>query len=51
MKRSDKNDFVHELKEELSSSSSLIVAQYSGLSVEQTDELRNEMRNIVPRHF
>ena len=45
MKRSSKNDFVLKLKDELKESSSLIVTQYSGLSVEQTDELRKEMRS------
>jgi large subunit ribosomal protein L10 len=45
VKRSSKNDFVLKLKDELKDSSSLIVTQYSGLSVQQTDELRKEMRN------
>jgi len=45
VKRSSKNDFVLKLKDELKESSSLIVTQYSGLSVEQTDELRKEMRS------
>ena len=45
MKRSSKNDFVLKLKDELKESSSLIVTQYSGLSVQQTDELRKEMRS------
>ena len=44
MKRSDKNDFVQKLKEELSGSSSVIVAHYDGLSVLETDSLRKEMR-------
>ena len=33
MKRSDKENFVSELKEEFKNSSSVIVTQYSGLSV------------------
>ena len=45
MKRSDKNDFVKKLKEELTDSSSIVVAHYAGLSVSQTDDLRKEMRN------
>jgi len=45
VKRSSKNDFVLKLKDELKESSSLIVTQYSGLSVQQTDELRKEMRS------
>ena len=45
MKRSEKNDFVQKLKEELSGSSSVIVAHYSGLSVSETDNLRKEMRD------
>ena len=45
MKRSDKDTFVQELKEELKSSTSIIVAHYDGLSVLETDNLRKEMRN------
>ena len=45
MKRSEKNDFVQSLKEELKNSSSVVVAHYAGLSVEETDSLRNEMRS------
>ena len=45
MKRSDKNDFVQKLKEDLKNSSSVIVAHYTGLSVAQTDNLRKEMRS------
>ena len=45
MKRSDKNDFVQNLKEELKKSSSVVVAHYAGLSVAETDNLRKEMRS------
>ena len=45
MKRSEKNNFVQELKEELKNSSSIIVAHYDGLSVSETDNLRKEMRD------
>lgn len=45
MKRSDKNNFVQKLKDELNSSSSVIVAHYAGLSVLETDKLRKEMRD------
>ena len=45
MKRSEKKDFVQKLKEEFESSSSVIVAQYSGLTVEQSESLRKEMRD------
>ena len=45
MNRSEKKDFVKKLKEELSSSSSVIVAHYSGITVDETDKLRKEMRN------
>ncbi len=45
MKRSDKNDFVQNLKDELTNSSSVIVSHYAGLSVAETDALRNEMRS------
>lgn len=44
MKRSEKNDFVKTLKDELSDSSTVIVAHYDGLSVLETDSLRKEMR-------
>ena len=45
MKRSDKNDFVQNLKEELKNSSSVVVAHYAGLSVAETYNLRKEMRS------
>ena len=45
MKRSDKNNFVKKMKDELMNSTSIIVAHYSGLSVLETDDLRKEMRN------
>ncbi len=45
MKRSEKENFVSELKEEFKNSSSVIVAQYSGLSVNETEILRKEMRS------
>ena len=45
MKRSDKNNFVKKMKDELKNSSSIVVAHYSGLSVLETDYLRKEMRN------
>jgi len=45
VKRSDKNNFVNKMKDELVNSSAIIVAHYSGLSVLETDDLRKEMRN------
>ena len=45
MKRSDKNEFVQKLKEDLSNTSSVIVAHYAGLSVKDTDNLRKAMRD------
>ena len=45
MKRSDKNSFVQNLKDELKNSNSVIVSHYSGLSVIETDNLRKEMRS------
>jgi large subunit ribosomal protein L10 len=45
VKRSDKKEFVQNLKEELDTSSSVIVAHYSGITVDETDQLRKEMRN------
>ncbi len=44
MKRSEKKDFVSELKEELKNSSSIIVSEYSGLTVKEIEDLRKEMR-------
>ena len=45
MKRSEKNNFVKKMKDELKNSSSIVVAHYSGLSVLETDDLRKEMRS------
>ena len=45
MKRSDKNNFVNKMKDEIMNSSSIVVVHYSGLSVLETDDLRKEMRN------
>ena len=45
MKRSEKNNFVQKLNEELKNSSSVIVTHYAGLSVNETDNLRNSMRD------
>ena len=44
MKRSEKKDFVQKMKDEFNDSSSVIVAQYSGLTVNQSENLRKEMR-------
>tara|TARA_B100001540_G_C15668229_1_gene578863 strand:- start:106 stop:627 length:522 start_codon:yes stop_codon:yes gene_type:complete len=44
VKRSDKKDFVQKLKDDLNKSSSVIVAHYSGLSVDETNDLRKAMR-------
>ena len=44
MKRSEKKDFVSKLKDEFSKSSSIIVAEYSGLTVNESESLRKEMR-------
>ena len=44
MKRSEKIDFVQNLKEELNNSTSVIVSHYAGLNVKETDELRKAMR-------
>ena len=44
MKRSEKKDFVSKLKDEFSNSSSIIVAEYSGLTVNESESLRKEMR-------
>ena len=45
MKRSEKKDFVQKLKEEIDMSSSVIVTHYSGLTVNESEQLRLEMRN------
>jgi len=44
VKRSDKKDLVQRLKDDLSSSTSVIVTHYSGLNVNESEELRSEMR-------
>ena len=45
MKRSEKKEFVQKLKDEINSSSSVIVTHYSGLTVDESEQLRSEMRN------
>ena len=45
MKRSEKKEFVQKIKDEIDTSSSIIVAHYSGLTVEESEKLRSEMRN------
>jgi large subunit ribosomal protein L10 len=45
VKRSEKKELVDKLKDELDTSSSVIVAHYDGLSVSETDSLRKEMRD------
>ena len=44
MKRSEKKDFVSKLKDEFLNSSSIVVAEYSGLTVDESESLRKEMR-------
>ena len=43
--RSEKKDFVSNLKEDLSNASSVIVSEYSGLTVNEIEQLRKEMRD------
>jgi large subunit ribosomal protein L10 len=45
VKRSEKKEFVEKLKEEIDTSSSVIVTHYSGLTVDESEQLRSEMRN------
>ena len=45
MNRSEKKEFVQKLKDEIDSSSSVIVAHYSGLTVDESEQLRAEMRS------
>jgi len=45
VKRSEKKEFVQKLKEEIDNSSSVIVTHYSGLTVNESEQLRLEMRN------
>ena len=45
MKRSEKKDFVSNLKNDLDQSSAVIVAEYSGLTVAESVSLRKEMRS------
>ncbi len=44
MKRSEKKDFVSKLKDDFADSASVIVAEYSGLTVNESETLRKEMR-------
>jgi len=44
VKRSEKKDFVSNLKNEISKASSIIVAEYSGLTVNESENLRKQMR-------
>tara|TARA_B100001778_G_scaffold302388_1_gene279025 strand:+ start:129 stop:650 length:522 start_codon:yes stop_codon:yes gene_type:complete len=44
VKRSEKKDFVEKLKDEFNNSSSVIVTQYSGITVNEAESLRKEMR-------
>tara|TARA_B100000029_G_scaffold482711_1_gene533215 strand:+ start:389 stop:964 length:576 start_codon:yes stop_codon:yes gene_type:complete len=44
VKRSEKENFIQTLKNDLSKSSSIVVAKYDGLSVNETDNLRKAMR-------
>ena len=45
MNRSEKKELVDKLKNELDSSSSVIVTHYSGLTVNESEQIRAEMRN------
>jgi len=45
VKRSEKKEFVQKLKDEIDNSSSVIVAHYKGLTVNESEQLRSEMRN------
>ena len=45
MIRSKKNEYVANLNKDLSNSSTVIVAHYNGLNVQETEELRKDMRN------
>ena len=45
MKRSEKKDFVSNLKEDFSNATSVIVAEYAGLTVTETEKIRKEMRD------
>ena len=45
VKRSDKDEFVQNLKKEFDNSSSVIVTHYAGLSVKEIDDLRKAMRD------
>ena len=43
--RSEKNEFVSNMKDELNNSSTVIVTHYLGLKVKEIDELRKAMRS------
>ena len=44
MKRSEKDHFVSKVRDEFKNSSTIIVTNYSGLNVKETEELRKAMR-------
>ena len=44
MNRSEKKDFVAKLKNDFDNSTTIIVTHYSGLSVKETEQIRNAMR-------
>ena len=44
MNRSEKKDFVAKLKDDFNNSSTIIVTHYLGLSVKETEQIRNAMR-------
>ena len=46
MKRSEKKELVEKLKDELDTSSSVIVAHYSGLTVNESEQLRSSRAMI-----
>ena len=45
MNRSEKNKFVSDIQDEFNKSSTVIVANYSGLNVKEIEELRKAMRD------
>ena len=45
MKRSEEKDFGSSLKDDVANAAAVIVAEYSGLTVNETEQLRKEMRD------
>ena len=46
MKKTEKVNYINNLKKDLEANNALMVYHYIGLNVKQLDELRNKMREV-----